>query len=124
MLSLNDKIVSYLQLNKIVFSNQDFLIVSSNNIEEIIKWNLEKLGPIPSEEVLNSSFDLMQQETKSIEVREERNKRLSATDWLITKAVETNLPVPETWRQYRQELRDISNQQGFPWLVSWPQPPQ
>jgi hypothetical protein len=27
------------------------------------------------------------------------------------------------WAQYRQALRDVPQQGGFPWQVSWPEPP-
>lgn len=53
-------------------------------------------------------------------VRDDRNKRLAACDW-------TQLPdAPvdrDTWAAYRQDLRDVSLQPGFPWKVEWPLPP-
>lgn len=53
-------------------------------------------------------------------VREDRNQRLAACDW-------TQLPDAPVdaaaWATYRQELRDISSQAGFPWTVVWPQEP-
>ncbi|NBW22705.1 MAG: hypothetical protein EBR82_83650, partial [Caulobacteraceae bacterium] len=49
-------------------------------------------------------------------VRYDRNSRLSDCDW-------TQLPdAPvdaQTWATYRQELRDITAQSGFPWDVQW-----
>lgn len=54
-------------------------------------------------------------------VRAERNTRLLTSDW-------TQLPdVPEAtrhaWSLYRQALRDITTQSGFPERVEWPTPP-
>ena len=53
-------------------------------------------------------------------VRSERNRRLAACDW-------TQLPdAPvdrQEWATYRQELRDVSSQTGFPWNVVWPSEP-
>lgn len=53
-------------------------------------------------------------------VRYERNKRLTNCDWTQL----TDAPVDKAaWAQYRQALRDITSQQGFPWEVVWPSTP-
>ena len=53
-------------------------------------------------------------------VREDRNARLAACDW-------TQLPdapvAAAAWATYRQELRDVTAQAGFPWQVTWPTEP-
>lgn len=56
--------------------------------------------------------------------REERDRRLNATDWVVVKAQETGTPVPTEWKNYRQALRDITLQEGFPTDVKWPNPPE
>ena len=57
---------------------------------------------------------------KEAEVRQQRNELLSACDW-------TQLPDSpadhEAWAVYRQELRDVTAQAGFPWEINWPQTP-
>lgn len=53
-------------------------------------------------------------------VREQRNAKLAATDWVVIKALETGTPVPADVAAERQALRDITTQAGFPWNVSWP----
>jgi hypothetical protein len=57
---------------------------------------------------------------KAAEVRQQRNELLSACDW-------TQLPDSpadhEAWAAYRQELRDVTAQEGFPWDVTWPEAP-
>ena len=59
-------------------------------------------------------------EKKSQEVRFMRNRKLFACDWtqLSDSPVDGNL-----WRTYRQQLRDVPNQEGFPWDVIWPVSP-
>jgi hypothetical protein len=53
-------------------------------------------------------------------VREERTKLLSNTDW--TQLVDA--PVDASpWAIYRQALRDITSQSGFPHDVTWPEEP-
>jgi hypothetical protein len=53
-------------------------------------------------------------------VRTDRNRRLAESDW-------TQLPdAPadkEVWASYRQELREVTNQAGFPWNITWPEAP-
>jgi hypothetical protein len=62
-------------------------------------------------------------------VRSERNAKLLASDWVVTKAVEQNaqnsfgVQIPVVWLTYRQALRDITTQSGFPWTVTWPESP-
>jgi hypothetical protein len=57
---------------------------------------------------------------KSAAVRSERNRLLTASDW--TQLADS--PVYKTaWATYRQELRDISTQDGFPTTVVWPVKP-
>ena len=53
-------------------------------------------------------------------IRSLRNKRLTETDWTQT----LDSPVDrDGWAQYRQALRDIPSQEGFPYNVSWPVKP-
>ena len=53
-------------------------------------------------------------------VRTDRNRRLAESDW-------TQLPdAPadkEVWASYRQELREVTSQAGFPWNITWPEVP-
>lgn len=53
-------------------------------------------------------------------VRAQRNKLLAACDW--TGLPDVNVD-GEAWRAYRQALRDVSQQPGFPHEVTWPAPP-
>lgn len=57
---------------------------------------------------------------KESEVRQQRNALLSACDWTQL----PDAPVPAApWAAYRQELRDVTAQAGFPWDVIWPEQP-
>ena len=60
-----------------------------------------------------------QLEAKKAQVRADRNQRLAACDW--TQLADS--PVDkQAWGAYRQALRDISAQEGFPDVV-WPKYP-
>lgn len=57
---------------------------------------------------------------KSEKVRAERNRRLSECDWTqLTDSTANKL----AWATYRQALRDIPSQSGFPDTVAWPDKP-
>lgn len=59
----------------------------------------------------------------SANVRAQRDRLLAESDWVIIKATETGQPVPPEWLAYRQALRDITKQEGFPYAVVWPVKP-
>jgi hypothetical protein len=60
-------------------------------------------------------------DAQAASVRSERNERLAASDW--TQVIDA--PVDQaTWATYRQDLRDITSQVGFPWDVVWPEQPE
>ena len=40
-------------------------------------------------------------------LRVERDKRLVTCDWVVTKATETGTTVSDSWKTYRQALRDL-----------------
>ena len=53
-------------------------------------------------------------------VRNKRDRLLSDTDWM---ALSDNTMTLE-WASYRQALRDITTQEGFPFSVDWPAKPE
>jgi hypothetical protein len=59
-------------------------------------------------------------EAKANEVRAERDQRLAECDWVVIKSVEVLTPEFQDWKDYRQALRDVPQQEGFPWNVIWP----
>ena len=55
------------------------------------------------------------------EARAERNARLAATDW--TQLPDAPVADHEAWAAYRQALRDVPEQPGFPAQIEWPTAP-
>lgn len=66
-----------------------------------------------------------QYEVESESVRTTRNKLLADSDWTDTLSAKTRLGEAkyDEWQAYRQALRDITAQPGFPTNVVWPTPP-
>lgn len=56
-------------------------------------------------------------------LREERNQRLTDTDWVVVKAQETGGTVSTEWQTYRQALRDITDTYSSLDTVVWPTKP-
>jgi len=56
-------------------------------------------------------------------VRQTRDDKLKESDWRVIKALESNIPQDFEWAAYRQALRDVPTQSGFPWAVTWPNEP-
>ncbi len=53
----------------------------------------------------------------------QRARLLSACDWTQMPDVPGGVIWQSAWRNYRQQLRDITGQDGFPLSVIWPAPP-
>jgi hypothetical protein len=54
-------------------------------------------------------------------VRSTRDTKLKDTDWTQIVDATVNKTV---WATYRQALRDVPTQSGFPWTVTWPTQPE
>jgi len=53
-------------------------------------------------------------------VRQQRDDKLSKCDWTQV----ADAPVDKTaWATYRQALRDLPKETGFPWTMTWPSEP-
>lgn len=53
-------------------------------------------------------------------IRAERDALLAATDWMAL----SDVTMSGAWATYRQALRDITSQEGFPASVDWPAKPE
>jgi hypothetical protein len=118
--------------------NSEFLI--ENSAAEVIRWELfdtttEKLTDtapylkdgkvytymkeLKTSEDLATDAKLLKVNTENA-IRIQRNQLLKDSDWTQV----TDAPVDKTaWATYRQELRDITSQEGFPFNVVFPNPP-
>ncbi len=66
------------------------------------------------------TVEQLPQDVAAANVRAHRAGLLSDCDWTQV----ADAPVDKTlWSTYRQALRDISKQPGFPWSVEWPVQP-
>jgi hypothetical protein len=55
------------------------------------------------------------------QIRQERNTLLADCDWTQV----SDAPINQVaWQTYRQALRDVTSQEGFPYDVTWPTKPE
>ena len=52
-------------------------------------------------------------------IRSERDQKLKDTDWMGM----SDVAMSTGWATYRQALRDVPNQDGFPYEIEWPEEP-
>ena len=83
------------------------------------EWNeAEGLARMLGGELILGKTQAEKDEEKAQEIRAKRDRLLSQTDW--TQTVDNPLAGNEDITAYRQALRDIPDQAGFPWNVEWP----
>lgn len=94
-----------------------------NSVELVSgKWQwVYILGPVFQSAQEEAEYKQSVDAVQSSRVRDGRNRLLSQCDWTQV----ADAPVDkQAWATYRQALRDITNQPGFPWDLTWPEPPQ
>ena len=64
-------------------------------------------GTAPTEDEINAELTRLTNEEPMRLLRLERNKRLTACDWIITMHKELGTNIPAAWKTYRQALRDL-----------------
>ena len=81
-----------------------------------LKWDGSKI--VKDDDAL-ATYQLSE---KWKDVRSQRDRLLNETDWVVTKATETETSVSSAWKSYRQALRDVPSQSD-PDNITWPTKP-
>lgn len=82
-------------------------------------------GPVPFTPEEEAEWDAMEATwaaNAGIRFRLERNRLLSETDW--TQTPDIPQATKDKWAPYRQALRDVPQQAGFPDNIQWPSKPE
>ena len=74
-------------------------------------------------EALQANAEAFKHSREGVVVRNKRDSLLQDTDWIVIKSYERGANIPAEWELYRQALRDITAQGGFPYAVIWPNKP-
>jgi hypothetical protein len=78
-------------------------------------------GELVFSEKFANPEQVLDRENTILLMKEKRNAMLAASDWTQV----ADAPVDrEAWAVYRQALRDVPKQAGFPESIIWPTPPE
>lgn len=92
-------------------AENEVLIADKNQAGE---WTLS----IVSKDAWNETLKTTQ---LGVLAKAQRNKLLAESDWTQGKDIPNSIST--AWAPYRQALRDITSQEGFPTTINWPQKP-
>lgn len=71
-----------------------------------------------------AAYKAMKDAEQAKSVRATRGAKLKECDWTQVADALLDAPVDKAaWATYRQALRDVTAQAGFPWTVTWPETP-
>lgn len=73
---------------------------------------------IAARDALNTTLD-----QRARKARADRDALISACDWTVLPDAPLTAAQQTAWKTYRQALRDISVQPGFPATINWPVAP-
>jgi hypothetical protein len=67
-----------------------------------------------------TAYKAMKDAEQAANVRNQRTQLLKDCDWT---QIADSTADKTAWATYRQALRDITSQAGFPWTITWPNDP-
>ena len=98
-----------------------------DGVEEVEgKWYTKYiLGPVFTDGEITAAeqeatYKAMKDAEQAANVRRSRTEMLKDSDWT---QIADSTADKAVWATYRQALRDITTQSGFPWTITWPESP-
>ena len=80
----------------------------------------DEAGLVTTAAEAEAAYKASKDATQAQAIRDQRVTKLRDSDW--TQVLDA--PVDQdVWASYRQSLRDVTKQTGFPWTVEWPVSP-
>jgi hypothetical protein len=67
-----------------------------------------------------TEYRAMKDAEQAKSIRQSRTEKLKDSDWT---QIADSTADKTAWAAYRQALRDITSQAGFPWTIDWPEQP-
>jgi len=128
----------FLKPNNVIYGQLDLAYLLTLGIVKVKTQEYPSVGPTavvsgPVPRIINGEwveiYDIREMTQEEIsynapaiasQIRAQRKILLQQSDWTqIPDAIADKI----AWAEYRQELRDITTQSGFPWNITWPTPP-
>ena len=84
----------------------EYVLYNAGTSDETLEWRDSSITQ-PSNSALAAEVTRLTNAEPMRLLRVERDRRLSLCDWVVTKATETGATVSDSWKTYRQALRDL-----------------
>ena len=84
----------------------EYVLYNAGTSDETLEWRDSSITQ-PSNSALAAEVTRLTNAEPMRLLRVERDRRLSLCDWVVTKATETGTTVSDSWKTYRQALRDL-----------------
>ena len=88
------------------------------------KWYTKYiLGPVFTGDTAaadEAAYKAIKDAEQATSVRNQRTEKLADCDWT---QIADSTADKTAWATYRQALRDVPSQAGFPWVITWPTQP-
>lgn len=98
------------------------VVDSLNFLPNLVEATEGEIGWVYANGVFTPPPDTRTPEQKAEGIRLRRDQLLAATDW--TQAVDVPQATKDKYAAYRQALRDVPQQPGFPDNIQWPVKPE
>jgi len=107
-------------INKYLWNGSEWALKQTTTEIERFGFTLADFPDAPVPEAPAYNPDERQLEQEAEEARTQRDALLSQSDWTQV----PDAPVDQqAWAEYRQSLRDLPQQAGFPTEITWPVKP-
>ena len=118
--TLNDRIQDVSTILGKTYIKNDEIKQLPEKPSQFYVWNLKTESYVYSEDLYNQYLNKLK-----TEVLRKRNSLLLNSDWTELPSALTRLGGTKIaeWQSYRQALRDITSQSGYPTDVIWPEQP-
>ena len=80
----------------------------------------DETGNVTTASQHEAAYKAMKDAEQAATVRNQRTEKLKDCDWT---QIADSTADKTAWATYRQALRDITSQAGFPWTITWPDAP-
>ena len=97
------------------------VVIRGDGADAEIEWHVPAQAPVTDAQI-QAQYEAMVGAAPAADARKQRDALLSACDWTQIGDVPDTVD-KEAWATYRQALRDLPKQSGFPLNIIWPTEP-
>ena len=103
----------------------DVISVSIGDIADKSTWKIQPTDLQSASQSTIDAFDIPAEETawQWYAVRTSRDLLLYSCDWVMLTGAPLDASEVTAWATYRQDLRDVPDDQSDPYNILWPTPP-